>query len=229
MPRPNRRLLLGALAVLAVMFVGLAIVFHVPQFYRETLPVAGSVTEQSTAAAGFLRKTVQIANRIDQGDAWSEAISQDEANSWFANDLPIKHPEWLPGGVGDVRLRFHDGAIQLGFSASYGPLRVVCSGCLRPKLTGENEFAVEVQDFRLGAIPLPAESILAPLIERLEAMGWNATWGEFNGRDVCMLRLPEDSDRQRVLETLLVDDGVLRIAGREQPIANVDREQAEVR
>lgn len=208
---------LGGAGLIALILTGIlyAAVSYRPSFYRESEPPGPARQER---AGQFVERSLQLRNDAANEERWEAVFSEEQVNSWLAEDLPTQFPDLLPSSIGDPRVAFDSDRATIAFTFKEVPIQGVLWAVVKVTSGVENEISLEVEQLRLGLLPLP-DGIL---IERIR--GGSALpllWSREGGRAVAKLRLdPKRRGRSMRIEDLQLAKGWLRVAGRsaiEQP------------
>jgi len=163
----------GVLLFLAAGVAGtLLALYHTPTFYAAALTEPADPQVRKQQAKRFVQTTMQLVDGIRNADRWSEEFSQEQVNSWLAEELPGQYRDWLPDGVREPRVRFDDGTLELAFQYDKGTWRGVVSGKVRPWVSGPGEIALEIQSLRAGLVPIPLDEVLQEVATELNNVGW---------------------------------------------------------
>lgn len=211
--------LIGTAAFL--IFVGVAgtllwALLRVPDFYADaTASIPQESAERKQAAKQLVQETTNLVNNIKHSDQWSATFKQSEINSWFVEELhQEKYDDVIPEGVSDPRLMIKEEMLQLGFRFKRNGWNGIVSLQLKPWIQNENQLAIEIDSIRAGIVPIPLEEMLQELSKQLVDSGWDVTWNHANGHDVAVINLQQQKPDSPVLESLLIDEGEVRISGR---------------
>lgn len=204
----------GAIAIV-VAAATLAVRYH-PAAARGSLP-SGASAER--AAARMVSKVSAVAAGLERAGDWGEAITEEEANAWLANDLPRLAAGRLPAGWHSLSVRFH-------------PRRVACSGIvgkgvaaarwwaiLEVSLPRADELVVAVDSAGLGLFPVPDGVVLSTLDRLAKSARWQGEIRLHDGGPRLHLLLPGRRDGARAdaggyhLEGLRIDQGELVFTG----------------
>lgn len=228
----RKKIFLVGTAVLLVV-VGVAgtllwALLRVPDFYADASQnMPQEPAERKQAAKHLVQETTNLVNNLKHSDQWSATFKQSEINSWFVEELhQEKYADVIPEGVSDPRLVIKDEVVQLGFRFKRNGWNGIVSLRLKPWIQNENQLAIEIESIRAGIVPIPLEEMLQDLSKQLVDAGWDVTWNHANNHDVAVINLRQQKPDSPVLESLLVDEGEVRVSGRsrgslpEQPQIN---------
>ncbi len=194
------------------------LVKHRPAFYVESaVPPGKQRKELSSRCFGLLTRL--SGNIIDGKGKWEVTFTQDEINSFFAEDFLRwgDADDLRRQGISEPRVVFDGDRIRLAFQYGSRPLwRTVVTFNVRAWLArGEvNVVALEILDRTAGAVPISAQSILDQIAEAAERNNIKLTWYRHNGNPVAVLRFQTNPLRPRAqLQTLRLVDNKLTIGG----------------
>ena len=202
-------------ALLAAVAVGIRLSLgSAPEFYEQALELEHhDPVQRRREAEEFVHRTLALATEIRYSESWSEEFTEEQVNAWLAEELQQRHRDWLPAGVTEPRLHFGDGVLQLAFRYEHNGWPTVVSCVLRPWLVRPNELAIEVQSITAGWLPLPTAEALKDLPRHLFLEDWRIQWRESSGHDVIVVQLNQERPRPPILEYLMLQKGVLQVAG----------------
>lgn len=216
--------LVGGLSTVLLAATAAAVAYQ-PAALRAIAPDRGSGATADAEAprlAGRLITTASAlrAAALRPGD-WEALVTADEVNAWLRHDLPRNHPHLLPAGWLAPRVAFADDRCWLGVVRRFGPFPVLVwlRAAVRPRDGGAIELAVD--DAGIGAVPLPADALLARIGDGLRGAGYAATVGRLDGANRLLVR-PAAGDSAGAgirLEAVLFRDGEALITGRTVAVA----------
>lgn len=211
---------LGGTALLLVLVLGGSVggvvwsLSQVPDFYAQALSELPDPQDRKQAAKQFVERTLRLVDGVEHEDAWAEEFTQQQINSWLAEELHQKHAKLLPNGVSDPRVQFAPEAVQLGFQFQREGWEGVISVRARPWVPQENQLALEIESVKAGLMPIPLDRVLQEISRQFETEGWRVTWREAHGHDVLVISLDGGGAEQPVLEAVEVVEGAVRVRGR---------------
>jgi len=203
-------LLLAVSAAGSSLFWALA---QVPDFYEEELAVPVDPAVRKAAAKTFVQQTLRLVDDIKYADNWSQEFTQQQVNSWIAEELHAKYAKLVPPGVSQPRVRFLDQTVLIGFRFEQKRFSGIVSLRLKPWVSQPNQLTLEVLSVRAGLVPIPLDEVLGEATRQLEYAGWQTEWRQHHGNDVLIIHLDRPGHNQPVLESVDVTQGVLRIRG----------------
>jgi len=223
-PAPRRgrwRRGLAWVATLAVLGLatGVLAARHEPAFYRER---ATSPAPEAWEQAGRRLVTDVSALHADfvKAGSWEAAFTDEQINGWLATDLPRNHPELLPEGIAEPRIRFLPRRVEVGIRLGTPPLSAVAWGTAEIRLEEPNRVAITLDDARLGLLPVPRGPVLQELGRRLAKLGMVSSSRRIDGRSALMVYIPSTHDSGGTsywLESLAIGTGDVAVAGRTRP------------
>ncbi len=224
-PRNKRVLVLGTLILAglaclpAIAWLSLT---HEPSFYREMVKKPRG--DHGQGARRFVAQSLQLRNDIVNEPNWDAVFSDDEVNSWLAEDLVTHFADQLPPEVHEPRVRFEMDRVTLAFGLDQGPVRSVIWVVARPHVAGPNVVELTFEKIMAGVLPVPAEKILDRITQHAQAQGLDVHWKREGGFPVVTIRYsPNDGRKDVTLERVDVRDGQIRIAGRSDRTRGVVR------
>ncbi len=216
----RRKKLVISLLVLFVVFVGAAgtllwALLRVPAYYTAaSASIPRDPAERKQAAKLLVQETTNLVNNIKHADEWSATFKQRDVNSWLVEELPQeKYAEVIPEGVSDPRVSIQENRVQVGFRFRKNGWSGIVSLKLKPWIQSENQLALEIESIQAGIVPIPLEEMLHELSQQLVDAGWDVTWNHANGHDVAVFRFKQQKADSPVLESLLIEDGEVRVRG----------------
>jgi hypothetical protein len=204
----------ASLAVLAAIplctWLGLT---HQPDFYRQKVKIPDAVRRQD--ARKFVAEGMRLRNDIMNEPRWEAAFSDQEVNSWLAEDLVTHFADQIPKGVHEPRVVFEPDRATFAFQLDQGPMRSVVWVVVSARMAEQNVLALTVEKIRAGVVPIPAEKLLEPIAERARERGLDIHWEQDGDLPVALIRYDPNAKRQDVvLEKLEILDGQIRLSGR---------------
>lgn len=187
---------------------------QVPDFYRAALDERPDPIQRQKQARHFEQRTMRLVEEMQYSRSWSQEFSEEQVNSWLAEELPQRFDAWIPPGVSEPRVHFTSGAIHLAFRYRDSYWNTVISAELKPKVTAQNRLSIEFVRAHAGGFPVPMHDVLIELSRMLEAADWPHYWVEQNGNQVIVVELEHDGMHRPALESLQVEEGRLSVSGR---------------
>jgi len=215
--------MLVLLAVVAVAACGGAVcwgLWYTPDFYTAAISSADPQVRHQHAKQ-FVQVTMQLFDDIRHEDRWAEEFTEEQVNSWLAEELHQKYGEWVPEGVRQPRVKFEQDSLQLGFQFEHGHWKGVLCAQVKPWVAEANQLAIEIQSVRAGLFPLPLDDLFDDLLADLREHGWHVEVRQTATGDVLVVDLSsrDSRDKRPVLEAINLKPGLLRISGlRKQPL-----------
>jgi hypothetical protein len=217
--------LVATLGVLALAALGGGVVWallQVPDFYEEALTAQVEPTARKQAAETLVQQTMKLVDDINHENTWCEEFTQQQINSFLAEDLHEKYSDLMPKQVQDPRVFFSGGSIHVGFRYDDKKYKGIVSVKARPWIPAPNQLAVEIESVRAGLVPIPLEQIMTEIDKRIEAEGWHTRWTQRNGNDVVIVHFESTRKGDPVLESIEVANGTVRVAGRRRTEDSVE-------
>jgi hypothetical protein len=189
---------------------------HEPDFYAEAEVPPGS--QRQLESKEFEEKAVDLLNEINNGTEWRSLFTQEQVNSYLAEDFLRSKPIQLDSEIRDPRVVFQPGKVLLAFR--YGSAQDWSSVVsIRAKVwivkREPNVVAVEIEDIRAGAMPLAPKMIQDRLAESLRQQNIDIVWYRNEGNPVALVRFQYDKREPNIqLEELELRDGSIYLKGR---------------
>lgn len=187
--------------------------FQAPAFYATALHNDVPSPQRKERAKRFVQNTLQLVDGIKHEKRWSEEFSQDQVNSWLAEELHQKYSKWLPKGVKEPRVQFGADSLELAFQFEKGFWSGVISARLRPWVSKPNQLAIEIQSVKAGLVPIPLDDLVAEISRELEHVGWQIQCKRTGSNDVLLVHFGAEDEDQSILELVQLQSHVLRISG----------------
>jgi len=187
---------------------------QVPQFYREALSPPREPARRQQQAKCFVHQTLKLVDDMHYSEAWAQDFTEEQVNSWLAEELPRNADFWLPPGVSEPRIHLTPGAIDLAFRYRDSFVNTVISARLKPEMRSPNLMAVEITEARAGGIPVPMQFVLAEISDSLHKTHWQHELVEEEGRRLIVIDLHQKKHQRTVLESIQIVNGGFSMAGR---------------
>ena len=212
----KRVLVLGALTVAALASIpGLAwlSLTHEPRFYREMVKRPRANREKE--ARRFVAQSLQLRNDFVNEPRWEAVFTDEQVNSWLAEDLVSHFSDQIPAGVSEPRILFELDRVHFGFQLEQGPIKSVVSVVGRVRVMGEHELAITIEHIRAGVLPIPTNQLLERIADTARAHGLDIRWEVDGDSPMAIVKYtPEPRRRDIILDKLQILDGQIRLAGR---------------
>lgn len=199
--------------------IGAALVLmlhHVPTFYREA-EVAND-DNRTCKSRECVQRSIELWNDIGNGLPWEKEFVHEQLNAYFQEeDLRASGGLIeLPEGVRDVRIAFQQDRGQVGFRYGNGWWSSIISVEFRFWLVAQktNVVALELINFRAGALPLGTQALLDFITESARQQNIDVTWYRHNGHPVALLQFQANQPRPNtLLRKLELQNGRVIVAG----------------
>lgn len=186
---------------------------HEPSFYRERISIP--VERRQAEAEKFVAQSLRLRNDIVNEPRWEASFTDEQINSWMAEDLVNHFAPLLPPGVKDPRIVLDADRLTLAFHLDQKPVPTVVWIVLKADVPQDNELALTVEKIRAGALPVSPERFLADITKHAGAQGLSIDWSHRDGLPVATIRYDAHRDRDDVvLERVELLKGKLRLMGR---------------
>lgn len=185
----------------------------VPDFYQQTLVLAPHVAEK--AGDEFTEQSFELANRVRDIGKWSALFTDEQVNGWLATEMPQKHPELVPEGFADPRVRFAQDGLQFGVQYTAAGVATIVWLDVEVSMTEQREAALRFRRVQAGSLPLPLGHVLDALTHVAEGLNVPLRWTTTDGDPTALIGLAATSDgRMRFeLEQVKISDGRLFVSG----------------
>ncbi|MCY2964943.1 MAG: hypothetical protein NT069_15105 [Planctomycetota bacterium] len=229
---PLRRKILGAVAAAVVALTALAwwAITWEPPFYHSASQLPPDSDSVRKLSKTMTQRVMQFADEVRNEPTFEADFTEEQVNAWLADELERKHSQLLPKELGRPRVHFSDRQFEIACQYRHDVVTTVASGTVKAWVTDDHLLALEVDTLRDGRIPLPIASILEPLVRQLRSQNRRAEWRQIDGHEVLVVDLLEiddgsqsDDKVDRVLETVELKPGVIRLKGRQ--VARKNRSQ----
>jgi hypothetical protein len=209
----------GSAAALAWM------VLREPDFYRRASVPAGEQRKQLSTE--FREELNNLVNGIINYKSWGARFSEAQINSYFEEDflrLGSVEKTIFPEGVSSPRLSIESDRLRVAFRYGGKNWSTIVSLDLRIWLAAKvpNVVALEVQQMRVGSLPVALQSILDHFSEAARRQDIEMSWYRHNGNPVAMLRFgPSRGEPTVQLLGIKLQPGTISVRGadRAKPLA----------
>ena len=213
----------GIIAAALLLPIGLPVclfflaVLHVPTFYRQAVVLDPAVARRGSDE--FLEIATALTNTVNREGKWYAIMTAEQINGWLAVDLEDNHPEFLPEGAVDARVRLQAGRATIGCGYRYPGLSTIVSVTFDLYLAEPRVVALRVHSARAGAIPVPIKPIVDGVALAAERLNLRIQWRQADGDPVALITLPAAQSETATyrLDTLELRDQEIYIAGRTEP------------
>ena len=188
---------------------------QIPAFYQAAMQDTMPPVQRREAAERFVERTMQLVEEIRHAETWEQEFSEQQINSWLAEELHQKHQSWVPRGVRDPRVKLTEDAIQIGFHLKQKRWSGIVSLKVTPWMEGPNRLAVGIESAQAGVVPIPLDEVLRHVAKNLARDGWQIEWSDRDGLKVAVVDLGAGRERQPVLQTVDVLEGLFRVSGKQ--------------
>jgi hypothetical protein len=216
----RRRAFLGVVAIITLLFLttGTALallVHHIPAYYERASLTEGA--DRECYCREFFARSSEV---VMMGERpWDREFTQEQFNSYFQSqdhesELSARLVE-IPDEIKELRVAFEDDIIRVGFRYGEGWRGCVISVEFRVWLVAHktNVIALELCDFRAGALPLGTRSLIDFITEAARRQNIDVTWFRHRGHPIALLQLQANQSRPTFqLRRLEVHTGKLMIA-----------------
>lgn len=219
MSKLTRRLLVGGVVAAAILAAVPAVFYasltHRPSFYKAmaVLPKRQRVEQ----ARRFVSQSLQLRNDIANEPSWEAVFSDEEVNSWLAEDLVTHFADHLPPEVHEPRVLFELDRITLAFELDRGPLRSVIWVVARPRIPEPNVLELTLEKVRAGMVPIPPDQVLNRIVAMADEHGIDVSWKREGNLPVATIRYTPAGEGEGVkLDRVRIFKGEVLLAGRSE-------------
>jgi len=221
--RPLKIMLWVGLAAAALLAVMALVLYrgtqHVPEFYQQALTSAVPTAPQIQVGDDFERQALNLHNQSTKPGPWQAEFTDEQINAWLAAILPRNHPQALPAETRDPRVKITERGVQVGWRYQTERFQTVVSLSGQIYLTDKpNQVALRLHGVRAGWLPLPLDRVLQGVRDAARQNGVDLLWSQHDGDPVAMFQVPSRLERypnrEIQLETVELEPGKLRLAGR---------------
>jgi hypothetical protein len=201
----RRRAILGVFAIITLVLLtagtALAVLArHVPSFYERTAVPPGD--ERKAFAREFYVRSNELFNKVGSDQPWEQQFTQEQLNGYFqsqddTSEMATPLVE-IPDDVKDVHVAFENDLIRIGFRYGDADWSCVVSVEVRVWLLAPprtNVIALELCDFRAGALPLGTRTLIDHITETARRQNIDVTWFRHAGHPVALLQLQANQAR----------------------------------
>ncbi|HEX4590593.1 MAG TPA: hypothetical protein VH120_11720, partial [Gemmataceae bacterium] len=172
---------------------------HVPAFYERTTLPPGD--DRDAFARDFYVRSTELFNKVGGDRPWEQQFTQEQLNGYFqaqdaATELPAPLVE-IPDDVKDIHVAFENDVIRIGFRYGEGDWSCIVSVEFRVWLVAKktNMIALELCDFRAGALPLGTRTLIDYITEAARRQNIDVTWFRRSGHPIALLQLQANQPR----------------------------------
>jgi hypothetical protein len=212
-------LIVGSLLLLGALATTFRAARAVPEFYEQAVELPPA--QADAAGDEFAKNTLTLANEVREAGEWSALFTDEQVNGWLAAELPLKHPDLLPDGFWEPRVRFHEDGLQFGIRHRVAKVRTVVWVDVEVKMSGNQEAALRFRKVRAGSLPLPLGRLLDGVSELANDLQVPIRWTTIDGDPTAVIGLPALGKQglRYDLDKLKVSEGRLFVSGRTTQLA----------
>jgi hypothetical protein len=180
--------ILGALAAGAY-----ALLAYEPSFYTSAVQADGPQREQTSH--DFENRLFALMSDFSSARFWKFSCTSDQLNAYLAEGFLNTGPAKLfPKQIHDLRVRFEQDEVQVGFKYGHGELQTIISLKVRVWLPQKepSTLVLEVLSFQAGMMPLAIKALQEELTEELRSQNIKALWYRKDGHPTAVLRFQAD-------------------------------------
>ncbi|HBO42459.1 MAG TPA: hypothetical protein DD670_00670 [Planctomycetaceae bacterium] len=208
--------MLAALAVVSLVGVGVWLFWaarQVPDWYAEAVAVDDSAAIEK-ASDQMEQRIAELISAFETTGRWEVLITEEQINGWLSHGLPKKHPDALPNGLTDPRVKIEPDGVTGAGHVELGAAGGVVSLKVDFYATEEHCLAARIRKARLGRMPWPLNRVLEEISGAAKRSEVPLAWREVEGDPVAVIRIPlVEGDKRVHIETLKLDHGKLLVGG----------------
>jgi hypothetical protein len=189
---------------------------HTPAFYRDA--AVADNENRANKSRECVQRSIELSNDIGNGLPWEKEFIQEHINSYFQEEDHRSSARLIemPEGVRDIRFAFDDDRGRIGFQYGSGWWSSIISVEFRFWLVAQktNVVALELINFRAGAVPLGTQALLDFITESARQQNIDVSWYRYNGHPVALLQFQANQTRPNtLLRRLELKPGRVIVAG----------------
>jgi hypothetical protein len=207
--------ILFVLLVGGVLLSVFLLVRHEPESYVLTYVAPGP--ERLQASKKFERKAVDLSSQIANYFDWKVEFTEEEVNSYLAEDFLRLRPIDMPNDVSEPRIAFRDGKFCVAFRYGNGVASSVVSLEARVWVSQyePNVLLIQIEELRAGALPLTTKFLQQHLRESADGLNIDLQWYRNEGYPVVLLRFQSNRREPTIrFDELQLHSGKLYVKGR---------------
>jgi len=186
---------------------------QVPDFYETALLNEIAPAVRQAEAREFTERIRQLSDDLQHAEEWSQEFTEQQINSWFAEELQNKYGELIPKGIEKPRIRLIEGGALLGFRYRQDRWKGVVSARLKAKVLKPDQLAIRIEVAQAGLLPIPIDSALDEIVHHLQDERWRVEWDSHN-EGVLLVSFDGENVDRGALSLLEIAPGIVRIGGR---------------
>jgi|GEM_PF-3237981 len=187
---------------------------YVPPFYRTEIGRENSTKSQKDDVKSFTQKAAFVMEDLKYKEDWTHEFRQSEINSWLAAEIKKKFADLVPTGAEQPRIQFQEDSLFMGFRYGFLIFKPVINLRIKPWITPEKRLAIEIEQFRVGLLPIPMDEILQRIALEFELDGGRVEWRRSEaGNDVMIVQLGASKKHRSRLSGISIAEEKIRISG----------------
>ena len=158
-----------------------------------------------------------LTDKVNCEGSWKLSFTQDQLNSYLAEDFVNSGWNLLPAGVSQPRIQLQDGRLRLAFRYGEDEFSTVVSLQVKVWLPKRERsaVAVEIESLRAGAIPLSWKLLQEQLTEGARNRDIDVQWYRNDGNPVAVVRFQADKREPTIqFQQLQIKQGHILISGK---------------
>jgi len=201
-------LVVGVIAVVALWRAAQ----YVPDWYRQAVE-SSPTPDHRRASDEMERRVADLVSGLKSTGRWQIVFTEEQINSWLAVGLREKHPDALPRGFFDPRVRIEPDGVTLACRTDRGGVSAIVSLKVDVFLASPNVVAVRIRKVRAGRLPWPLEEVLQGLTRAAGEMDVPLRWTTTEGDPVGLFTLRPAGGKKVQVEVIQLDQGRVYVAG----------------
>jgi len=216
--RRNIRIWLLSASLVVLLLIGLAVWVHwaarqVPEWYEQAVATTDGAA-QKKASDRMEQRTADLVSGLESTGRWEVVFTEEQINGWLAVGLKEKHPDVLPEGFAEPRIKIEPDGVSGACQVEHGVISGVGSLKVDVYLIEPSVVAVRIRRARLGRMPWPLDKILGGISDSASRADIPLGWSQTEGDPVAVIRIPLIEDDKRVrIEAVQLDKGKIYVAG----------------
>ena len=184
-----------------------------PSWYEQAV-VPQKPSVQKPKSEQMEQRAAELISGFETTGHWEVLITEEQVNGWLAYGLPEKHPDALPEGFAQPRIKIEPDGITGACRVERGAVAGVISIKVDVYLPEPNVVALRIRRARLGRLPWPLGKILESISQSARDSEVPLTWHQTDGDPVALIHVPLiKGDKRARIEKLQLDKGKIYIAG----------------
>lgn len=186
---------------------------EVPEFYTAIKTAALPKEQRQAEAKKFTDSAKSLEEQVKSSSNWSINFTQDQVNSWLIEELPKQRPDFLPPQVSEPLVEFQSKHILMGVRVETPEFSGVISLAVVPTVTEANEMSITVKSVKAGNLPLPFESFLDPVLNKLRSKEIPVTLDKQEDQVVARFPTRLFAEQKSAISSVVLGEGEIVLSG----------------